>query len=126
MKDKDANVSDLLSKLSLKNNLDKEEDEEEIESVQVIEEQENQEDEYTSKGPVRGNNLHQNRANPYQKTAPKTHQNDVIVGRFIDDETEMEFIMSRMDMPSLKDNKMTKINEEGKKSNSQIITKKFP
>lgn len=107
MKDKDQ-VSNLMSKLTLKNDLDKEDDEEEVvESVCVVDEKEvDEKDEYTSKGPVRGNHFHhQARANPYQM--PASHLNkaggsseaNVTVGRFIDDETEMEFIMSRMDLP---------------------------
>lgn len=57
MKDKDSDVSGLLAKLSLKNNLDQdeEEDEEVIESVQVLEKDQKDEDndEYISKGPIR-------------------------------------------------------------------------
>ena len=56
MKDKDteASVSGLLAKLSLKNNLDQDEEEEVIESVQVLEkDQDEDNDEYISKGPIR-------------------------------------------------------------------------
>ena len=64
MKEKDAEMSTLMSKLTLKNNLDKEDSEEAVESVVVVEkrdtdtDKENKEeaedgDEYTSKGPVR-------------------------------------------------------------------------
>ena len=57
MKDKDAeaSVSGLLAKLSLKNNLDQDEEEEVIESVQVLEKDQKDEDndEYISKGPIR-------------------------------------------------------------------------
>lgn len=61
MKDKDE-VTNLLSKLTIKNDLDKEaeepetdEDEEEVvKSVEVVEETgDGEEDEYVSKGPVR-------------------------------------------------------------------------
>ena len=56
MKDKDAeaSVSGLLAKLSLKNNLDQDEEEEVIESVQVLEkDQDEDNDEYISEGPIR-------------------------------------------------------------------------
>lgn len=60
MKDKDSDtckVSGLLAKLSLKNNLDQDEENEEeevIESVQVLEkDQDEDNDEYISKGPIR-------------------------------------------------------------------------
>jgi len=124
MKDKDE-VTQLLSKLTLKNNLDKEDDKPEeketvVESVVVLDKDEDKErDEYTSKGPVRGNNLHQSRANPYQM--PLNHaknvpmEANVKVGRFIDDETEMEFIMSRLDLPESASNAGNKSpNEEDK------------
>ena len=53
MKDKDQDVSGLLAKLSLRNNLDGEE-EEVIESIQILEKDEDQDnDEYISKGPIR-------------------------------------------------------------------------
>lgn len=54
MKDKDE-VSNLLSKLTLKNDLDQdEEDEEVVESVCVVDKNEvDEEAEYSSKGPVR-------------------------------------------------------------------------
>ena len=54
MKEKDE-VSQLLSKLSLKNNLDQEDEEEEIvESLVIVEKEvENDEYNYTSKAPVR-------------------------------------------------------------------------
>ena len=56
MKDKDQeSVSGLLAKLSLKNNLDQDGEEEEvIESIQILEKDEDQDnDEYISKGPIR-------------------------------------------------------------------------
>jgi len=102
MKDKDAeaSVSGLLAKLSLKNNLDQDEEEEVIESVQVLEkDQDEDNDEYISKGPIRGNN-HSSRANPYQMPvfAGKSGK-DASLGRFIDDDTEIDFIMSRIEQP---------------------------
>lgn len=110
MKDKDteASVSGLLAKLSLKNNLDQDEEEEVIESVQVLEkDQDEDNDEYISKGPIRGNN-HSSRANPYQMPvfAGKSGK-DASMGRFIDDDTEIDFIMSRIEQPLNIPNKNT-------------------
>jgi len=98
MKEKETDVSQLLSKLSLKNNLDQEDEEDEaVESLVVVEQNEENTDQfnYTSKAPVRNNQSYQARTNPYH--VPK--QNflaDPNLGRFIDDETEIEFIQSRV------------------------------
>jgi len=98
MKEKETDVSQLLSKLSLKNNLDQEDEEDEVvESLVVVEQNEENADQfnYTSKAPVRNNQSYQARSNPYH--VPK--QNvlaDPNLGRFIDDETEIEFIQSRV------------------------------
>ena len=56
MKEKETDVSQLLSKLSLKNNLDQEDEEDEVvESLVVVEQNEENADQfnYTSKAPVR-------------------------------------------------------------------------
>ena len=56
MKEKETDVSQLLSKLSLKNNLDQEDEEDEVvESLVVVEQNEDNADQfnYTSKAPVR-------------------------------------------------------------------------
>ena len=54
MKAQEDQVTELLGKLTLKNNLDLDEEDEIIESVVVVEQKkETQEDEYISKGPIR-------------------------------------------------------------------------
>lgn len=73
---KDKEVENLLANLSLSNsnNLDKEdveEEEEVIQSVEVKDDKGNEEDEYTSKGPVFRGNLHQSRQNPYNMPTKK-------------------------------------------------------
>ena len=66
----------------------------------------------------RGNNHHQARANPYQmpQNYAKNAALDYNVGRFIDDETEMEFILSRMELP----NTPTHESEDEKQSMSAV------
>ena len=67
-------MENLLANLSLtnSNNLDKEDEEEEvIQSIEVTDSKENEEDEYTSKGPVFRGNLHQSRQNPYNMPSRK-------------------------------------------------------
>jgi len=127
MKDKDSDVSGLLAKLSLKNNLDQdeEEDEEVIESVQVLEKDQKDEDndEYISKGPIRGNN-HASRSNPYQMPAyagkAGKSGKDASMGRFIDDDTEIDFIMSRIEQPlNIPNNKVAEDNTSGSGAESE-------
>jgi hypothetical protein len=115
----DQDVSDLLANLSIKNDLDivqdnvkvesDDEEEEAIQSVEVTEDHQDQaeDEEYLSKGPVFRGHTHQGQrhvpydhlAKPLVQLSTSQEDNSSNIGRFLDDETEVDFIMSRLEQP---------------------------
>jgi hypothetical protein len=116
----DPDVSDLLANMSIKNDLDivqdnvtvesDEDDEEEevVQSVEVTEDHQAEDEEYLSKGPVFRGHDHQRHvpydhlvlAKPLLVQVPASQENNFSnIGRFLDDETEVDFIISRLEQP---------------------------